>query len=170
MEDRAARSISDRGAFDGRRCRIRGRSGPRLPRGRREDRNGALADATANLGARLSRVVQRGWETVHRGFDGIRWGQPASGAYNNRAGRALSSEWTRVVRLCVAGSELAYRPESNAADTTPSRIACTRRTLWRTCSWVFPRRPSPTSAAARPFHLTLTTTSSRSTCRTISRS
>jgi hypothetical protein len=67
-----------------------------------KSRSGAMADAVANLGARLPRVVQRRWETVHRRLDGPGGGSPRK-CPSRSLRKCITRERKRVVRVCSAG-------------------------------------------------------------------
>src|SRR5262249_53943369 len=46
---------------------------------------------------------------VHRGLDGLRWGQPAASAHHHCSRDTSSGERKRFVRLCVAGREVGFQ-------------------------------------------------------------
>jgi alcohol dehydrogenase (cytochrome c) len=72
----AARAVPDGGALDGRRRRVRRRSRSHVQGRRRAHGQDPVADAARHVGPGLPDVVQRRWQAVHRGDDGLGGGSP----------------------------------------------------------------------------------------------
>ena len=89
---------------------LRRRSGPRLPRVRREDRRGAMADSPADLGAGFSGFVHGRRQAVHRRHYWIEWRQPTAGARRGRSGYSSPGERKRAVRVRAARHKVKWLP------------------------------------------------------------
>ena len=95
------------GVIDWRGRGVRRRSGPDVPRGRREDWEGIVADSAGDLGAGFPGDVHGGRQAVHRCFHWIERRQSAAGAGGGRSGCSPSGQRERAVRVCAARRKVA---------------------------------------------------------------